>query len=255
MGFEELAALVERGDLRQERGDPAGALSEYELALKEAPDDPMIWNNRGVALSSLGRYDEAIGSYRKATAIRPGYWLAWFNLGKAMQRKADRSVERRAKADKAAGRGAPAVPAPELADIYEEAILTYDRALGLNPSHASTLNNKAVALRTLHRYEEALGVYDELIGIDPLYPHAWYNKGLLLRLLDLRKEADRCFEAAAGLSPEFAAMDGGTKKAGKSPSRRQPARDEGSSAGEAEREQTDLRDVEPPRRARRKVIR
>lgn len=229
MSFEELTALVQRGDLRQAGGDTLGALRDYELALKEAPDDPMIWNNRGVSLSSLGRYDEAAGSYRKAIDIRPGYWMAWYNLGKALHRKADRT--------------------PDGAEGYEAALKAYERALELKPAHTSALNNKAVALRKLGRHEEALEVYDELIGNDPTYGHAWFNKGLLLDLMGLDAEARKCIEVASGLDPEFARLS-------RRMARREPAA--GSPAGRAEgprsdgeNGETDLRDVERPRGKRK----
>jgi tetratricopeptide (TPR) repeat protein len=233
MSFQDLTVLVQRGDIRQEKGDSLGALGDYERALREAPDDPMIWNNRGVSLSSLGRYDEAIGSYRKAIDIRPGYWMAWYNLGKALHRNADRT--------------------PERAEGYAEAVTAYDRALELNPTHASTLNNKAVALRKLGRYEEALEAYDVQLGIDPLYPHAWYNKGMLLKLLGLPEQADKCFEVAAGLDPEFAGLAGRKAVAGKAPPRqirkRKIAATPPSDKGEGD--QIDLRDVERTGRAKR----
>jgi tetratricopeptide (TPR) repeat protein len=225
MSFDELTALVQRGDLRHSKGDTLGALQDYERALKEAPDDPMIWNNRGVSLSALGRYDEAAGSYRKAIGIRPGYWMAWYNLGKAIHRKADRTAGD--------------------TEGYEEALEAYERALELNPSHTSTLNNKAVALRKLGRNAEALEVYDELISIDPLYGHAWYNKGQLLTDMGLPEEARKCIEVAAGLDPEFArAGRGGAGGAG-GPGRR--ARRPAAPETDESAEEPDLRDVERPR--------
>jgi tetratricopeptide (TPR) repeat protein len=233
MSFDELTALVQRGDLRQARGDALGALRDYELALKEAPEDPMIWNNRGVSLSSLGRYDEAAGSYRKAIDIRPGYWMAWYNLGKALHLKADRT--------------------PDVAEGYEAALDAYERALELNPSHTSTLNNKAVALRRLGRHEAALEAYDELLGFDPLYGHAWYNKGLLLKLLGFPDEAAECFEAASGLNPELAGSARREAGPGRPAGRghRPPRPPAGPPGGDGPGE-TDLRDVERPRPKRTK---
>ena len=253
MSFQELTALVQRADLRQNGGDILGALQDYERALKEAPDDPMIWNNRGVSFSSLGRYDDAIGSYRKALEKRPGYWNAWFNLGKALQKKADGMAPPPEQAGKAGQQGAPAVMSPERAEVYEEALMAYDRALEIDPAHNSTLNNKAVALRKLHRYEEALETYDHQLGIDPMYPYAWYNKGTLLKLMGLPKEADRCFEVAAGLGPEFAGLAGRKAKGGKAPPRKSREREKGAmppSDGAGE-DQIDLRDVERPHRTKR----
>ena len=47
------------------------ALECFEKILATNPNDPDIWNKKGVALRSLGRYDEAIESFNKALEITP----------------------------------------------------------------------------------------------------------------------------------------------------------------------------------------
>jgi tetratricopeptide (TPR) repeat protein len=42
------------------------------------------WNNRGLALWNLGRYEEAIASYDKAVEIKPDKHEAWYNRGLAL---------------------------------------------------------------------------------------------------------------------------------------------------------------------------
>ena len=53
----------EEGDELFERGDFEGAIECYDKALELFPRDPEIWNIKGLALSKLKRYDEAIKSY------------------------------------------------------------------------------------------------------------------------------------------------------------------------------------------------
>ena len=43
-----------------------------------------MWNNKGLALNSLGRYDEAIKCYDKAIEIDPNDADAWNNKGLAL---------------------------------------------------------------------------------------------------------------------------------------------------------------------------
>ncbi len=229
-GRDELAALIRRGDSRQAKGDSLGALADYERALREARDDPMLWNNRGVALASLGRFDEAIGSYRKAIEKRSRYWNAWFNLGKALQRNARRLENEACRSDSAQGEAGAVRRAASLADIYEEAVAAYDRALELDPRHPSSLNNKALSLYKLGRYPEALEVYDALINMDPAYAHGWFNKGEVLVKMGFPVEARRCFEVAGELDAQF----------------RAPTDDDRG-------DRLDIRDVNAPRKARRKT--
>ncbi|PIB03528.1 hypothetical protein AMR42_18890 [Limnothrix sp. PR1529] len=46
------------------------------------PDDHKAWNNRGIALVKLGRYEEAIASYDQALQFKPNLYQAWY--GKAI---------------------------------------------------------------------------------------------------------------------------------------------------------------------------
>jgi tetratricopeptide (TPR) repeat protein len=50
------------------------ALDCFEIALqdKRGQQDPELWNNHGLALAGLKRYDEAIASYDQALKIKPG---------------------------------------------------------------------------------------------------------------------------------------------------------------------------------------
>ncbi len=49
------------------------------------PFDAYAWNNKGVALSALGRHEEAIRCFDKAIEIQPEYTTAWKNKGVALQ--------------------------------------------------------------------------------------------------------------------------------------------------------------------------
>jgi hypothetical protein len=61
-------------------GDVANCLPTL---LRLEPDDPVLWNEYGVALAHLGRMEEAIVQFRRALQIAPGFADAKRNLGKA----------------------------------------------------------------------------------------------------------------------------------------------------------------------------
>ncbi len=54
-----------------ESGNYQEALSFFEQALLGNPQDPDLWNLKGTALRSLGRYEEAIESFNKSLEIEP----------------------------------------------------------------------------------------------------------------------------------------------------------------------------------------
>ena len=73
-----LQAMAEVHLLRRELG---AALELYEALVRDYPDSPKLWNERGVCLHQAGRRAEAIASYERAVGIDSAYQLAWNNLG------------------------------------------------------------------------------------------------------------------------------------------------------------------------------
>ena len=47
------------------------ALSFFDQALSQDPTNADLWNYKGIALRSLGRYDEALECYNKSLEIEP----------------------------------------------------------------------------------------------------------------------------------------------------------------------------------------
>ena len=64
------------------------------------------WFHKGVALSDLGRYEEALEAYAKATKINPTFSEAWFNTGATLH-----NLRR-----------------------YEEALEAYEKTTRINPN-------------------------------------------------------------------------------------------------------------------------
>ena len=67
----ELEFLIQNGVKNLRNGDFENALSFFEQALLLKPEDPDLWNQKGVALRSLGRYDEASECYNKSLQLDP----------------------------------------------------------------------------------------------------------------------------------------------------------------------------------------
>ena len=99
----------------------------YEDRLKKVGGKAAYeWHSKGIALSKLGRYEEAIECYDKALKIDPQYADAWYNKGYALSKL---------------GR-------------YEKAIECYDRALEIDPKNADLRHNKRIAEGELGEQEK-----------------------------------------------------------------------------------------------------
>ena len=63
--------LVQKGQALMDEGQFSDALGYFEQALLLNQNDPDLWNNKGVALRSLGRYEESMECFNKSLEIEP----------------------------------------------------------------------------------------------------------------------------------------------------------------------------------------
>ena len=63
--------LVKQGQSLMDEGKYYDALGFFEQALLLNQDDPDLWNYKGVALRSLGRYEESMECFNKSLEIDP----------------------------------------------------------------------------------------------------------------------------------------------------------------------------------------
>jgi len=63
--------LVQKGQSLMNDGQFDDALGFFEQALFLNQNDPDLWNNKGIALRSLGRYEESMECFNKSLDIEP----------------------------------------------------------------------------------------------------------------------------------------------------------------------------------------
>ena len=63
--------LVKKGKTLLDEGKFEDALSYFEQALTLDQGNADLWNHKGVALRSLGRYQEALECFNKSLEIEP----------------------------------------------------------------------------------------------------------------------------------------------------------------------------------------
>ncbi|HEY3992253.1 MAG TPA: protein kinase [Ktedonobacteraceae bacterium] len=134
-------------------------------------DEALAYYYRGIALSTLSRYEEAIEAFDQSTHFNPQHALAHFNRGIALS-----AIQR-----------------------YEEAISAYSEAIRLDPHHALTRYKLGLLLHHLKRYNEAVGAFDQAIRLDPAYGSAYYGKGDALEQCGKRREAKQAYKKAEQL--------------------------------------------------------
>jgi len=69
--MDQIKDLVEKGQILMDDGKFDDALGFFEQALLLNQTDPDLWNYKGVALRSLGRYEESMECFNKSLEIEP----------------------------------------------------------------------------------------------------------------------------------------------------------------------------------------
>lgn len=91
----------------------------------------------------------------------------------------------------------------QMLERYQEALVACDKAIELKLNLSDAWNNKAVALEGLQQYGEALKASEKAIELEPNLAEAWYNKGAILGKLGRWEESVKASDKAIELKPKY----------------------------------------------------
>jgi tetratricopeptide (TPR) repeat protein len=139
------------------------ALAKHDLKIKVLDPNSYrdIYNDRGISLFRLGRYQDAASSF-EALAVDPNNEIILNGMGLAMFQT---------------GR-------------FEDAIRYFNKILEINTRDPKIWYNKGTALFQLKRYHEAEKCFKQSLAIDPDYK--------LAALLSIGKKIGLCREVILG---------------------------------------------------------
>ena len=168
----------------QRNRDYISDIAIWDDTVAKCPQNPRAHHNLGIALTRIGRLQEAIGQYEQALRIKPDYVEAHYNLGIALARigriqeaigtvRAGAADQARLRQGAQQSRGSPC---RKLGRI-QEAIAHYEQALRIKPDYAEAHNNLGIALAQTGKIEDAIGQYEQALRIKPDYAEAHYNLG------------------------------------------------------------------------------
>ena len=161
--------------LNQERRWDEG-LGYFRAALALRPDSSAAYNGLGEILHSMGRVDEAIDPLEQALRLDPRNMLAHYNLAFALYSK---------------GR-------------LDGAIDHFQQALSIDPKSAALHNNLGMALRDRGRLDEAIEHLRQSVSIDPKSAYGQLNLGVALYDKGRVDEAFGHVQQAVDLDPNYA---------------------------------------------------
>ena len=187
---------------------PEEALDHLDLALRANPAYPEAYNNRGLALQLLDRFEEAAAAHEEALRLEPTFAEARNNLGTALQ-KLNRFPEAEAAYREALRlRPASLQARVNLGNVLletgrvEEAATHYRAALAIDPGLADVHYTLGAALEKLGRAEEAASEYRETLRLQPSAADAHTRLGAIAEAAGRLDDAVSRYDAWARLDPD-----------------------------------------------------
>ncbi|MFA7158440.1 MAG: tetratricopeptide repeat protein [Kiritimatiellia bacterium] len=178
-------AYNNRGAARYHGGDYAGAVRDYDEALRLDPNHVNSLYNRGMLCARVGDANGAIRDYSAAIAANP-YWVeAYHGRGQVLEAMGDIKGALRDYSE-----AIRINPGHEITHVargalrnkkgqYADAMVDFDAALRLNPYNAIAYKNRGVARYQKGDYAGAGRDYDEAIRLDPGNAEAYFNRAIM----------------------------------------------------------------------------
>ena len=154
--------LVLTGELRLARGEFARALEIFDTTQAAASVRARALQGRGIALSTLGRSEEALTALEEASRLDPSLWRTWNALGREYDRRQDwtRATEAYERAAALDGAGAAVWSNRGFSRLlqgrYPEATQDFVTALQKEPGLAAARTNLRLALGLQGQYDRAV---------------------------------------------------------------------------------------------------
>lgn len=124
------------------------ALASLETALQIDSLNANTWYNKGMILEKIGRYNESLEAYSRATDLDEGLGRAWHRQGHVLM----------------------------LTGRYSESLASLEKAVELNSENAEAWNDKGMVLMKLERNDEAQECFQKAAQLDP--SNSFYQQNL-----------------------------------------------------------------------------
>lgn len=155
------------------QGNFAAAIGSYRRALALKPDLAEVHCNMGLALQSQGDLNAAVKSYRRALALKPDFAEVHSNLGLVLQAQGD----------------------------LDAAVASHGRAIAVQPGFADAHYNLGIALKNQGKPDEAVASYRSAIALNPDHAEAYGSLGNLLRIQGKLDDALACYRHQLRIKP------------------------------------------------------
>jgi tetratricopeptide (TPR) repeat protein len=164
---------------------------------------------RGVALTRMGRYEDALADLDRAIELDSNLTWAVVYRGithRSMRRYQEALADFRLALELGLNEGwilANRGVTYRLMERYEEALSDFDRAIELRPDMVWPVASRGQAYRDMGRYEDALADFDRVIELDPNSTAATLHRGIAYMRMGHLEKALADFNRAIKLDPNL----------------------------------------------------
>lgn len=162
-----------RGIAHAQAKDFARADEDWKKMLELEPSSVEPLMNRGVDFFAQKKYDQAVEILEKVVQMDPKNFRAHSNLGAALEGRGD----------------------------FTRAISHYDHALALKPNYVRAYANRSYAHFRAGHFEQAVKDGDTAISLDPENAHGYLNRAHALAAQGKRQEAIEDYQTALSFEP------------------------------------------------------
>lgn len=203
---QEILAMTYRDIRGIVQGAEQWAIISFKKAILLEPFNPVLHSELGKVLVLSGKTEEGRKEFEKALEMKFDYLDAKIQL--AITYEDEDILKTIGMLEEAVAANLYSAKAHfELGRVYfnehriDEAIVQFQNALALRPSHSNTLYSLGVAYQRQEMKEEAISMFEKALELNP------GNEDVLARLEELRKKsalpAEAPSGAEAGAEPEF----------------------------------------------------
>jgi tetratricopeptide (TPR) repeat protein len=177
-----------RGRAYASQGKYDQAIEDYNEAIRRGPDYGPAFNNRGNAYLDKGDYDRAIADFSTAIGLKPSYVFEYndptpFNYPLVFN---NRGAAYSRKGD------------------YDRAIADFSEAIRRNPAYAEAFDNRGVAYSNKHDYDRAIADFSSSLRLNPKDAYALYGRGVAKQEANDISGANIDISAAKQIDPDAA---------------------------------------------------
>jgi tetratricopeptide (TPR) repeat protein len=152
-----------------------------ETIIKNYSITPQILSRRGFVLFLLGRYDDALKSFKNSYSMDDSDVFCLLNFGFVLLKL----------------------------NQFDEGVLYFDKILESDPNHHQALLGKGICLEALGKHNEATKYYSSMLNISEKNSNFFRNIGFSLILLGKNNDAINYFNRALEITPDDPSITSG----------------------------------------------